>query len=125
MNTIPLWLEFLVALLLLLSAASALAAAWGLARMPHFFLRMHPVALAHTGGAWSASLACVLYFSAQSGTLQLHAWIIVVLLVITAPITTVLLSRAALFRARTQGLRSEVPPALQPAELPAHENRSR
>lgn len=110
----PLWLELVVALLLLLSAACALAAAWGLVRMPHFFLRMHPTALVYAGASWSVCLACVIYFSVHGGELQLRAWIIIVLLAITAPITTVLLSRAALFRARTQGLRSEVPPALQP-----------
>ncbi len=115
MTPIPFWIEAIVALLLLLSAACALAAAWGLVRMPHFFLRMHPTALAYTGASWSVCLACVLYFSVHGGGLQLRAWIIIVLLAITAPITTVLLSRAALFRARTQGLRTEVPPSLLPA----------
>lgn len=108
------WIEALVAILLLMSAVCALAAAWGIVRMPHFFLRMHPIALAYTGASWSVCLASVIYFSVAGGELQLRAWIIIVLLAVSAPITTVLLSRAALFRARTQGLRREVPPALQP-----------
>lgn len=111
---VPIWIEAIVAALLLISAACALAAAWGIVRMPHFFLRMHPIALAYTGASWSVCLASVIFFSAHDGGSQLRAWIVIVLLAVTAPISTVLLSRAALFRARTQGLRREVPPALQP-----------
>ena len=114
LHAVPWWLAIPIAALLLISAICALTAAWGLERLPGFFLRMHPPALVYTGGSWSACLACLLYFSAAAHEVQLRAWIIVILLAVTAPITTVLISRAALFRARVQGGQGAVPTALQP-----------
>jgi multicomponent K+:H+ antiporter subunit G len=95
--------EALVAALLLVSGAAALISALGLLRLPDFFLRMHAPAICYTLGSWSIGLASVLYFSAGEKQLTLHVWLVVVILAITAPITTVLLARAALFRARQAG----------------------
>jgi multicomponent K+:H+ antiporter subunit G len=79
-------------------------------RLKDFFQRMHPPALASTLGAWCVALASILYFSALHGELHLRAWVVNLLLAITAPITTLLLARAALFRARQRG--ENVPPPL-------------
>jgi len=43
----------------------------------------------------------------------LHPWLIVILLSITVPVTTVLLARVALFRRRTAG-HADTPPPLSP-----------
>ena len=115
--SLPLWIEVIVAALLLLSAVLTLAAAWGLVRMSHFFQRMHPPALAYVGAAWCVTFASILYFSALNQGPQLRVWLIIILLSITVPVTTVLLSRAALFRGRQAG-RSDLPPPLQPATPP-------
>ncbi|RRD59041.1 Na+/H+ antiporter subunit G [Comamonadaceae bacterium OH2545_COT-014] len=112
---VALWVEALVAVLLLTSAFFVLTAAWGVVRLKDFFQRMHPPALAYTWAAWCVTFACIIYFSAQSQSLVLHTWIIIILLSITAPITTVLLARAALFRFRQAG-RADMPPRLQPAQ---------
>ena len=114
---IDLWVEFLVAALLLGSAVFALAGAWGLVRLKTFFLRMHPPALATTGSAWCVTLASILYFSSMSHELMLHTWLIIILLSITVPVTAMLLGRAALFRKR-QSNDPTMPPALQPKNLP-------
>ena len=58
----PLWVEIIVAALLLLSGLFALIGAIGLLRMKEFFQRMHPPALASTLGAWSVALASIIYF---------------------------------------------------------------
>ena len=113
MVTLPLWLEIIVAALLLASGVLTLAAAWWLVRLKHFFQRMHPPALAYVGASWCVTLASILYFSAQQQGPQLRVWLIIILLSITVPVTTVLLSRAALFRGRQSG-RGDLPPALQP-----------
>ncbi|MCK9515339.1 MAG: monovalent cation/H(+) antiporter subunit G [Ottowia sp.] len=118
MPAIPVWAEVIVAVLLLVSAVFVLGAAWGVVRMDSYFLRMHPPALVYTGATWSVCLASIIYFSMQNQALQLRAWVIVILLAITVPITTVLLSRAGLFRARTQGQRNSVPPPLHPVQGP-------
>jgi multicomponent K+:H+ antiporter subunit G len=100
----------IVALLLLASGVAVLVAALGLLRLPDFFIRMHAPAIAYTLGSWSVTLATVVHFTAHDGVVSLHAWLIIVLLSITAPVTTLLLSRAAVFRRRTAG--EEVPPPL-------------
>lgn len=106
----PSWNEFVVALLLLASGIVVLVAALGLWRLPDFFLRMHAPALASTLGAWLVTFASIVHFSVRQGSPSLHVWLVIVLLSITAPVTTVLLARAALFRRRRAG--DELPPPL-------------
>ena len=108
--TVPFWVEAMVAAFLLASGVLSLIAALGIVRLKGFFQRLHPPALANTLGAWCACFASVAYFSASAAQPVLHALILNLLLAITAPITTVLLARAALFRQRQSG--REVPPPL-------------
>ena len=121
---VSLWIEIPVALLLMLSGVFTLSAAIGLVRFRTFFQRMHPPALAFSFSAWCVTLASILYFSAQDHKLSLHAWLIIIFLSITVPVTTILLARTELFRKRTGGQRDLVPPALSrmvetPREEPA------
>ena len=115
--TLPLWIEIIVAILLLASAVLTLGASWGLVRMRTFVQRMHPPALAYVGASWCVTFASIVYFSAQNEGPQLHVWLIIILLSITVPITTVLLARAALFRGRRLN-DATLPPALQPKTPP-------
>jgi multicomponent K+:H+ antiporter subunit G len=85
--------------LLLVSAALSLIAAVGLLRLPDFFQRMHPPALATTLGTWCAALASMVHFWMTD--FGLRGTLVVVLLGLTAPVTTVLLARATLFRRRS------------------------
>ena len=100
-GALPLGVEILVATLLLASGVLSLIGAVGLLRLKSFFQRMHPPALASTFGTWCAVLASIVYFSTLQSRWVLHAWLIAILLVITAPVTTTLLARAALFRKRS------------------------
>ena len=108
----PPWHEIVVAVLLLASGGLALVAGLGMARLPDFFQRMHAPALATTLGAWLVTLATIVHFSAREGTLALHTWLVIVVLSITAPVSAMLLARAALFRRRQAG-DAAVPPALR------------
>lgn len=105
------WVEAGVALLLLASGVLALIGALGLLRLPTFFQRMHAPAVVGTLGVWCVALAAIAYFSLQAGQPALQAWLIVVLLAITAPVTTLLLARAALFRERAAAPEPVAPPA--------------
>lgn len=107
----PTWPEIVVALLLLASGVVVLVAASGLIRLPNFFARMHAPALASTLAAWIVSFASILHFSTRGGGLTLHVWLIIIVLSITAPVTTIVLARAALFRRRRAG--DDLPPPLQ------------
>lgn len=102
-GTVPVWAEVAVALLLVLSGVFVMISAFGFLRLPDFFLRMHPPALAYSFGTWTVTLAAMLYFSMLKGRPMLHPWVITILLSISVPVTTLLLARVALFRRRTAG----------------------
>ena len=113
-TSVPLWVEVVVSALLVCSAVFVLVAAWGIVRLKDFFQRMHPPALIFVWGSWCVTLASILYFSVQEQRVDLHVWLIIILLSITVPITTLLLARAALFRGRQAG--QALPPRLQPLQ---------
>jgi multicomponent K+:H+ antiporter subunit G len=108
---LPPWPEIVVALMLLASGVVVLVAAAGLVRLPDFFARMHAPALAATLAAWIVSFASILHFSTRGAGLALHVWLIIIVLSITVPVTTIVLARAALFRRRRAG--DDLPPPLQ------------
>ena len=114
MTPVPGWVELAVAVLLVASGVFVLISAIGFLRLPDFFLRLHPPALAYTFGSWCVTLAGILYFSMLEARPALHPWLIIILLSMTVPVTTVLLARVALFRRRAAGS-AETPPALSPS----------
>ena len=107
---LPLWLEIIVAVLVLAGAALALLGSIGLLRLPTFFERVHAPSIIATLGCWLIMHGTVLYFSVADSSLALHALLIAVCVAITVPIMSIFLMRAALFRARQMGL--NVPPSL-------------
>ena len=114
---LPLWLEIIVAVLVLAGAALALLGSIGLLRLPTFFERVHAPSIIATLGCWLIMLGTVLYFSVADSSLALHALLIAVFVAITVPIMSIFLMRAALFRARQMGL--DVPPSLSQPKAPA------
>lgn len=120
---LPLWTEVFVALLLLASGVLALTGAIGLFRYGNFFQRMHPPALAATLAAACVTLASIVFFSMLERLPALYPVLINVLLALTTPVTTVLLARAALLRAREAD--ADVPPPLAVQEPPSPISRAR
>ena len=113
MNEVAFGVEVVVAALLVLSGVFVVVSAIGFVRLPDFFLRMHPPALAYTFGSWCVTLAGIVYFSAIESRAVLHPWLIIIMLSITVPVTTVLLARVALFRRRAARA-ADTPPSLTP-----------
>ena len=107
---LPLWLEIIVAVLVLAGAALALLGSIGLLRLPTFFERVHTPSIIATLGCWSIMHATWIYFSVQGHGLAVHALLIALFVAITVPIMSIFLMRAALFRARQAG--RDVPPSL-------------
>lgn len=126
MSLVPLWVEVVVAVLLVLSGVFVLLSSIGFLRLPDFFLRMHPPALAYTFGSWCVTLGGILYFSMLESRVALHPWLIIILLSITVPVTTVLLARAALFRRRTAAVANTPPPLTRqrPSEPSSEEKKT-
>lgn len=97
---LPMWAEILTAVFALTGAAFAAIGSFGLVRLPTFFRRIHAPTLGATLGVWSMTLATIVYFSVQGLNLFLHASLIALFVALTAPVTTIFLMRAALFRER-------------------------
>ena len=115
---LPMWAEVLTAIFAVLGAAFAAVGSFGLIRLPTFFKRIHAPTLGATAGVWCMTLATIIYFSVQGTSLFLHAVLITLFIALTAPITTIFLMRAAIFRERQKG--GDVPPAAksEPASTP-------
>jgi len=105
-------IEGVTAILVVVSGVFAVVAALGFVRLPDFFQRLHPPALANTLGLWCVCLGSVLFLSMAEGRAVLKPLVLPLLMMITAPITTVLLARAALFRGRQ--VVAPLPPPLNP-----------
>jgi multicomponent K+:H+ antiporter subunit G len=103
MNDVPFWVELTVAALLVGSGLSVVTSAVGFLRLPGFFTRMHPPAVAYTFGSWSVTLAGIIYFSVVEARLVMHPWLVIIVLSMSVPVTTLLLARVALFRRRAAG----------------------
>jgi len=107
MSEIPAWAALPAALLLIAAGLLAAVGAWGLVRLPDFFARMHPPAMGSTLGAGCVLIASMLVSSAVASRPVVHELLITVFIVMTAPITAMLLASAALYRSgrRTNGER--------------------
>ena len=105
---LPVWAEVLTGVFAPLGAAFAAIGSFGLVRLPTFFRRIHAPTLGATAGVWCVTIATIVYFSVQGYNLFLHAVLIALFVALTAPVTTIFLMRAALFRERQKG--GDVPP---------------
>lgn len=99
---LPLWAAILVAVLVLLGSGLTMVGAVGLARLKSFYERAHPPTLGSTVGAAAVLLASLLYFSVGGGRAAVHELLILVIIPLVAPVTMMLLARAALFRDRSR-----------------------
>jgi multicomponent K+:H+ antiporter subunit G len=115
-GALPLWAEVVTAVFAVLGAAFAAVGSFGLVRLPTFFHRIHAPTLGATAGVWCITIATITYFSVQGYNLFLHAVLITIFVALTAPITTIFLMRATLFRERQKG--GAVPPAAPSTESP-------
>jgi multicomponent K+:H+ antiporter subunit G len=94
-DALPFWIAIPVALLLIIGGITAFTGALGLLRLSHFYPRMHAPTMGNTLGVF-----CILVVSMLIGTyvherLVFHELIITVLLIITSPVTAILLMGAA------------------------------
>lgn len=97
---VPVWAQWIVALLLVVGSSLTLIGALGLLRLRNFFQRIHAPTLGNTLGTWLTVAASILFFSMLRSRPIWHELLIGCFIFITAPVTSVLLVRAALFRDR-------------------------
>ena len=95
---LPAWAALPVSLLLILGASIVLIGALGLLRLPSFYQRIHGPAITITLGAGCILIASMVYFTVAQARLVIHEVIISVFLLMTAPVVSMLIMRAAVYR---------------------------
>ena len=94
------WVAVPVAVLLILGGILTLIGALGLLRLKSFYARMHAPTMGTTLGAGCVLVASMLVSSAVTDRPVIHELLIAAFLTMTAPVTAILLMRAA--RGRTK-----------------------
>lgn len=95
MDQLPMWVEVIVAALLVIGGVFTLVGAIGMVRFPDFYMRLHAPTKATTlgvGGVLLASLA----LSWWRGEFGVHELLITLFLFITAPVSANLMAKAAM-----------------------------
>ena len=101
--TTPALVDAVTALLVVVGGLAALIGSLGVLRLGSFFQRVHAPTLGATLATWCLALATVVQVSFARGQLFVHAALIAAFIALTAPITTIFLMRAAIFRERLRG----------------------
>lgn len=114
---LPDWVALLTALLVLLGATLALVGSFGLLRLRSFYDRVHAPTMGTTLGVGLVLVASMLLFSALESRPVLHEFLIGVFMLVTTPVTFMLLVRAALHRDRFKEAASMQRPSDSPAPL--------
>jgi multicomponent K+:H+ antiporter subunit G len=100
---LPDWLQLVIALLVLVGALVTFTGTVGLIRFATFYQRIHAPTLGSSLGAALILFASSLQSSLVFGRPVLHEGLVLVFILVTTPVTLVLLARAALYRDRSEG----------------------
>jgi multicomponent K+:H+ antiporter subunit G len=99
---LPDWAALMVGGLLLLGSAITLVGSLGLLRLKTFYERVHAPTLGTTLGTWFIVLGSMVCFSVLQARPVVHEVLIALFVTLTAPVTLMLLVRAALYRDRVE-----------------------
>lgn len=98
MNELPLWVSLTASALLIASGLLTLIGSIGLLRLKHLYERMHAPTLGMTLGTFCLLLASVLIASTLQNRPIFHELLITLFLIITSPVTAILLMQSAIHR---------------------------
>lgn len=110
--SLPEWVALIVALMVLIGSLITLVGTIGLARFTSFYDRIHAPTLGTSFGAAFILFASSVYSSVATGQLVLHEFLVMIFVLVTTPVTLMLLARAALYRDRAEG-NPDVPPDVE------------
>lgn len=97
-ETLPAWAALAVSLLLLLGGFIILTGAVGLLRLSSFYQRIHGPAITVTLGAGCVLIASMITFTVLESRLVIHELLISIFILMTAPVVSMLIMRAAVYR---------------------------
>ena len=95
---LPIWIGIPVILFLLLGSFLTLVGCIGLYRLPNFAQRIHGPAITITLGAGGILIASMILFSALQSRPVIHELLITLFIFMTAPVSSMLLMRAEVYR---------------------------
>jgi len=101
-SAMPEWAAILVSVVLLMGAVITLIGTLGLVRLPTFYQRIHAPTLGSSLGAALVLFASGLYSSIELGRPVLHEALVLVFIIVTTPVTLMLLARAAFYRDKAE-----------------------
>ena len=100
---LPLWAAAPAAVLLVIGGLLTLIGSVGLLRLPDFFARMHGPSMGNTLGVGCVLIASMLSSSALAGRPVIHELLITLFLVMSSPVTSMMLMSAAFYRNKARG----------------------
>lgn len=103
LDRLPPAIALLVAFLVALGTLLTLLGTIGLVRLPSFYERMHAPTLGTSWGAAGILLGSMLMFSMLGSRTVIHEIFLGLLIMLTMPVTLMVLGRAALHRDRAEG----------------------
>lgn len=95
---LPLWVTIPGTLLLVFGGLLVLIGSAGLVKLDHFYARMHPPTMGTTLGTGCVLITSMLVSSALEQRPVIHEILITVFVVMSAPVSAMLLMRAAVYR---------------------------
>ena len=107
LDQLPLWADALIALMLLVSAFTALAGSFALVRFSDFYKRLHGPTKATTLGVGGVLIASSVYFTVRGPGFSVHEFLITLFLFLAAPVAAHLLAKAALRLRLAGGVKDE------------------
>lgn len=102
LSAVPEWVAVLVAVLVLAGAIITLVGTIGLVRFSSFYQRIHAPTLGTSLGAALVLLGSAIYSSLAVGQPVVHEALVFVFILVTTPVTLMLLARATLYRDRAE-----------------------
>ena len=113
LEQVPLWAAIPIAVLTVAGSSLALIGSFGLARIRGFYDRLHAPTLGTSWGTGGVVLASVALFSVLGSRLIVHELLIAAFILLTAPVTMILLARAAFHRDEVEKSHAKDAPAPQ------------
>ncbi|MFA7436954.1 monovalent cation/H(+) antiporter subunit G [Castellaniella sp.] len=103
MNALPIWAALLVSALLIVAGLVTLVGSLGLLRLRTFRERMHAPTMGMTLGAFCVALSATIMASLLQHRPIFHEWLISLFLILTSPVTAILLMQSARQRRSRSG----------------------
>ncbi|HTO33741.1 MAG TPA: monovalent cation/H(+) antiporter subunit G [Pararhizobium sp.] len=103
LTDLPTWAAIPVCILLLLGSGITLIGSMGLIRLKTFYGRLHAPTLGASAGVVLISLASMITFAVLQNRWIFHEILIIVFVILTTPVTLMLLGQSALYRDRIEG----------------------